>query len=70
MQVFTTRLGGAVGSKPEDPDNFIGCLRDVTVNGNILVPSTLKETSVNIEPGCVRQAQCTQAGELVDIAAI
>jgi hypothetical protein len=56
--VFMTKFGGPSGIAGDTQiGSFIGCMRDVFVNGNALVPAALLASSVNVQLVCSRQPQ-------------
>ncbi|CDW52690.1 neurogenic locus notch protein 2 [Trichuris trichiura] len=57
---ISTRMGGTSAFHPYKPEvtNFVGCMRDVVVNGKTLVPSLIGASAVNVGFSCNRSAQC------------
>uniref|UniRef100_A0A914Y321 Uncharacterized protein n=1 Tax=Panagrolaimus superbus TaxID=310955 RepID=A0A914Y321_9BILA len=53
INIYTTRFGRI----NEDESSFVGCLRDVFINQQ-LVDLLSSDRSVDIEPGCNRKDQC------------
>lgn len=61
LAVFSTKFGGIASrrqSTTEDSANFVGCLQDVRVNDQWIIPSRQTHSSVNVLPGCNRSQQC------------
>ncbi|XP_013412192.1 protein crumbs [Lingula anatina] len=56
----TTYIGSKVmaGAIDQSEVTFIGCTRDIVLNGQLVVPQDVPNSLVGVYPGCNREVQC------------
>ncbi len=60
LNVFNSKFGRSTHRRESEAESndFIGCMRDIRVNGQQLVPAHLTQSSANVQLGCSRVEQC------------